>query len=195
MKTYHTVKTPTKVPKEIHPAVSITSRRETQEWHRASGRFRPPNRAPSTPQTQKSQTDPGDLRMRLREQRERPRQGERCAWSVTYSGFGRGERKKGRMNFTADMLAKLHPQERLLLQMLYDRTVEQRPTQLPEWPWTMKGPATEAQAFRARRGVPSPRLTAGTSASEVPSLEEPASSGDRGSQDASPAQHQSTRTE
>ena len=84
------------------------------------------------------------------------------------------------MNFTHDMLVKLAPQERLLLQVLYDRVVEQRPPPATEWPWTMKGPATEAQAFRARRGVPSPRLTAGTSAAEVPALEAQASSAGRG---------------
>ncbi len=101
------------------------------------------------------------------------------------------QRKEGIMNFTPDMLARLHPQERLLLQMLYDR-VQEEPPPPPEWPWWMPGPATEAQAITARRGVPSPRLKAGTSRVEVPSLEAPASSGDHASQASSPAQHQLT---
>jgi len=85
-----------------------------------------------------------------------------------------------RMNFTHEMLAKMTPQDRLVLQVMYDRVAEQRPPVAAEWPWTMKGPATEAQAFKARRGVPSPRLTAGTSAGEVPALEAQASSAGRG---------------
>ena len=85
-----------------------------------------------------------------------------------------------RMNFTHEMLAKMTPQDRLVLQVMYDRVVEQRPPVAAEWPWTMKGPATEAQAFKARRGVPSPRLTGGTSGGEVPALEAQASSVGRG---------------
>ena len=104
------------------------------------------------------------------------------------------QRKEGIMNFTPDMLARLHPQERLLLQMLYDR-VQEEPPPPPEWTWTMKGPATEAQSLRARRGGLSPRLMAGTSASVVPLLEEPASSAGHGLPAASPAQHQSTPPE
>lgn len=97
------------------------------------------------------------------------------------------------MNFTSEMLLALSPQERLLLQMLYDRVSLPAPAP-PEWPWTMKGPATEAQAFTARRGVPSPRLTAGTpTVAEVPAAEL-ASSEDRASQASSPVQHQSTQT-
>ena len=98
------------------------------------------------------------------------------------------------MNFTPEMLKALEPQERMLLQMLYDR-VSQPPPPPPEWKWWTPGPATEAQAFTARRGVPSPRLTAGTPASvEVP-VEVLASSEGRASQASSPAQHQSTQTE
>ena len=82
------------------------------------------------------------------------------------------------MNFTHEMLAKMTPQERVLLQVLYDRVME--PPAVTEWPWTMKGPATDAQAFKARRGVPSPRLTGGTSGGEVPALEAQASSVGRG---------------
>ena len=67
------------------------------------------------------------------------------------------------MNFTTDMLMKLTPEERLLLKTLFDKAQEFRPTtHAPEWPWTMKGPASEEQAFKARRGVPSPLLKAGT---------------------------------
>ena len=98
------------------------------------------------------------------------------------------------MNFTHEMLAALHPQERLLLQMLYDR-VSMPPPAPPEWKWWTPGPATEAQAFTARKGVPSPRLTAGRPTSEVPPVEERASSEDHASQVALPAQHQSTQTE
>ena len=93
------------------------------------------------------------------------------------------------MNFTHEMLTKLTPQDRLLLQVLYDRVSE--PPAVAEWPWTMKGPATDAQAFKARRGVPSPQLTAGRSGVSVPPLEEQASSAHRGSPSASPVQHQS----
>ncbi len=83
------------------------------------------------------------------------------------------------MNFTQEMLNALHPQERLFLQMLYDR-VSLPPPAPPEWQWTMKGPATEAQAFKARRGAPSPRLKADTGGVSVPVLEEPTSSEGRG---------------
>ena len=100
-----------------------------------------------------------------------------------------------RMNFTHEMLAKMTPQDRLVLQVMYDRVAEQRPPVAAEWPWTMKGPATEAQAFKARRGVPSPRLTAGTSAAAEVPVAVLASSEDRASQASSPAQHQSTQTE
>jgi len=103
-------------------------------------------------------------------------------------------RNNGTMNFTSDMLVKLTPQERLLLQVLYER-VSAPPPPPSEWPWTMRGPATEAQAFKARRGVPSPQLTAGRSEVSVPPLEERASSVHHGSPDASPAQHQSTPSE
>ncbi len=98
------------------------------------------------------------------------------------------------MNFSSEMLLALEPQERMLLQMLYER-VSRPPPPPPEWKWWTPGPATELQAFRARKGVPSPRLTAGTPAvAEVP-VEVLASSVDRASQAALPAQHQSTQTE
>ena len=82
------------------------------------------------------------------------------------------------MNFTPEMLKALEPQERMLLQVLYER-VSKPPPPPAEWPWWMPGPATEAQAFKARKGVPSPRLTAGTPTSEVPPVEERASSAGR----------------
>ena len=67
------------------------------------------------------------------------------------------------MNFTADMIQRLNPEERLLLKTLYDKTQDKRPEPLqPDWPWTMKGPAPEEYAIRVRKGVPSPRLTGGT---------------------------------
>lgn len=66
------------------------------------------------------------------------------------------------MNFTADMIQRLSPEERLLLKTLYDKTQEIRPDLVqPEWPWTMKGPAPEEYAIRVRKGAPSPRLTGG----------------------------------
>lgn len=75
------------------------------------------------------------------------------------------------MNFTTDMLMKLTPEERLLLKTLFDKAQEFRPTtHAPEWPWTMKGPASEEQAFKARRGVPSPLLKAGKAPAGVSSL-------------------------
>lgn len=76
------------------------------------------------------------------------------------------------MNFTIEMIAKLSPEEQLLLKTLFDKAKEFRPTAtVPEWPWTMRGPATDEQAFKARRGVPSPLLKAGKPAAAVPSLE------------------------
>jgi len=65
------------------------------------------------------------------------------------------------MNFTNEMIEQLAPEERLLLRNMYDK-VQPRVETVHEWPWTMKGPADEAQASRIRRGVPSPRLKAGT---------------------------------
>ena len=82
------------------------------------------------------------------------------------------------MNFTPEMLKALEPQERMLLQMLYER-VSKPPPPPADWPYWMPGPATEAQAFKARKGVPSPRLTADMSTSEVPPVEERASSAGR----------------
>ncbi len=75
------------------------------------------------------------------------------------------------MKFTTDMLAKLSPEELLLLKTLFDKAAERRPTaQAPEWPWTMKGPASEEQALNARKGVPSPLLKAGKGPAGVSSL-------------------------
>lgn len=75
------------------------------------------------------------------------------------------------MNFTNDMVAKLSPEEQLLLKTLFDKAAEYRPsTTAPEWQWTMRGPATDEQAFKARRGVPSPLLKAGKAGAAVPSL-------------------------
>ncbi len=65
------------------------------------------------------------------------------------------------MNFTHDMISKLSPEEQMLLRNLYTKAFEDRPTMMaPEWPWTMKGPATPLQALRARTGVLTPRLKA-----------------------------------
>lgn len=59
----------------------------------------------------------------------------------------------------------------MLLRVLFDKVKEQRPTaSAPDWPWTMKGPASEEQAFKARRGVPSPRLMGGKGPTGVSSL-------------------------
>ena len=75
------------------------------------------------------------------------------------------------MIFTPDMILRLSAEEQMLLRNLYDKALEDRPTQMaPEWQWTMKGPASEEQALRARRGVPSPRLKAGKAPAEVSSL-------------------------
>jgi hypothetical protein len=73
------------------------------------------------------------------------------------------------MNFTRDMIERLSPEDRLVLSMLFDKA--QIPSSLekvPEWPWTMKGPATEAQALKARKVGLSPRLTADTAKVAVP---------------------------
>ena len=75
------------------------------------------------------------------------------------------------MNFTDDMILKLSPEEKLLLTTLFEKAREYRPsTSAPEWQWTMKGPASEEQAFKARRGVPSPLLKGGKVSKEVSSL-------------------------
>lgn len=75
------------------------------------------------------------------------------------------------MNFTNDMLAKLSPEELLLLKTLYFKVQDARPSlSAPEWPWTMKGPASEEQALKARKGGLSPRLTAGKGPAGVSSL-------------------------
>lgn len=67
------------------------------------------------------------------------------------------------MNFTRDMIERLSPEDKLVLNMLFEKAQGPVSTEkAPEWPWTMKGPATEAQALRARRVGLSPRLTADT---------------------------------
>jgi hypothetical protein len=76
------------------------------------------------------------------------------------------------MNFTRDMIDRLSPEDRLVLNMLFDKA--QLPSsheKAPEWPWTMKGPATEAQALRARRVGLSPRLTGETAKAAAPPQE------------------------
>ncbi len=76
------------------------------------------------------------------------------------------------MNFTRDMIDRLSPEDKLVLNMLFDKA--QLPSSFektPEWPWTMKGPATEAQALKARRVGLSPRLTADTAKASVPPQE------------------------
>jgi len=66
------------------------------------------------------------------------------------------------MNFTIDMIEKLTPEERLILSALFEKAQDARPSaSAPEWPWTMKGPASEEQALKARKGALSPRLTGG----------------------------------
>jgi len=75
------------------------------------------------------------------------------------------------MNFTDDMISKLSPEEKLLLARLFEKARDYRPSaSAPEWPWTMKGPASEEQAFKARTGVPSPLLKGGKGLKEVSSL-------------------------
>lgn len=70
------------------------------------------------------------------------------------------------------MIDRLSPEDRLILTMLFDRA--QLPASLekaPEWAWTMKGPASEAQALRARKVGLSPRLTADTAKAAGPPQE------------------------
>jgi hypothetical protein len=75
------------------------------------------------------------------------------------------------MNFTDDMILKLSPEEKLLLTRLFEKAQDSRPSaSAPEWQWTIKGPASEEQAFKARRGVPSPLLKGGKVSKEVSSL-------------------------
>ena len=75
------------------------------------------------------------------------------------------------MNFTDDMISRLSPEEKLLLTTLFEKVQINRPSaSAPEWPWTLKGPASEEQAFKARRGVPSPLLKGGKVSKEVSSL-------------------------
>jgi hypothetical protein len=75
------------------------------------------------------------------------------------------------MNFTDDMISKLSPDEQMILRGFYIKTTEDRPTQIaPEWPWTLKGPATPLQALRSRKGVPSPLLKGGKAPVEGYSL-------------------------
>ena len=75
------------------------------------------------------------------------------------------------MNFTNDMISRLSPEEKLLLTTLFEKVQEHRPSaSAPEWPWTLRGPASEEQAFKARRGVPSPHLKADKGLKEVSSL-------------------------
>lgn len=67
------------------------------------------------------------------------------------------------MNFTRDMVERLSPEDKLVLNMLFEKAqIPSSHEKAPEWQWTMKGPATEAQALRARRVGLSPRLTADT---------------------------------
>lgn len=76
------------------------------------------------------------------------------------------------MNFTHDMLERLSPEERLLLTVLFEKASEPTPREkVSEWPWTMKGPATEEQSLRSRRVGLSPRLTAGIAKGGVPPQE------------------------
>lgn len=71
------------------------------------------------------------------------------------------------MNFTPEMIARLSPAEQMLLRNLHNKAFEERPTTMaPEWPWTMKGPATPLQALRARTGVPTPLLKGDTAPTE-----------------------------
>jgi hypothetical protein len=73
------------------------------------------------------------------------------------------------MNFTRDMLDRLSPEDTLVLSMLFEKA--QLPSSLekaPEWQWTLKGPATEAQALRARKVGLSPRLTGDTAKAAAP---------------------------
>ena len=67
------------------------------------------------------------------------------------------------MKFTYDMLERLSPNERLLLNALFEKASEPTPQEkTPEWQWTLKGPATEEQSLRSRKVGLSPRLMAGT---------------------------------
>lgn len=67
------------------------------------------------------------------------------------------------MQFTREMIDRLSPEDKLVLNLLFEKAQGSAPTErAPEWPWTMKGPATEAQALRARRVGLSPRLTGDT---------------------------------
>lgn len=76
------------------------------------------------------------------------------------------------MKFTHDMLERLSPQEKLLLNALFEKASEPLSHEkTPEWQWTLKGPATEEQSLRSRKVGLSPRLTAGTTKAGGPLLE------------------------
>ena len=101
------------------------------------------------------------------------------------------------MNFTHDMLERLSPQDKLVLNALFEKAKEipSSTEKVAEWPWTMKGPATELQAQRARKVGLSPRLTAGTTPAAALIQAALASSGDRASQASLPVLHLSTPME
>lgn len=100
------------------------------------------------------------------------------------------------MQFTYDMIQRLSPQDKLLLHTLFEKAqVPPSHEKVPEWPWTMKGPASEEQALRARRVGLSPRLTGGTTPVAALIQAARASSGDRGSQASLPVLHLSTPPE
>lgn len=98
------------------------------------------------------------------------------------------------MNFTRDMLERLSPQDRLILNALFEKAKEipSSAEKVPEWPWTMKGPATEEQARRARKVGLSPRLTGGTIPAVALIQAALTSSGGRESQASLPVLHLST---
>jgi hypothetical protein len=101
------------------------------------------------------------------------------------------------MNFTHDMIARLSPQDKLVLHALFEKAQEipSSMEKVPEWQWTLKGPATEAQAQRARKVGLSPRLTGGTVTAQALVRAALTSSGAHVSQASLPVLHLSTPTE
>lgn len=95
------------------------------------------------------------------------------------------------MNFTHEMIDRLSPEERILLRNMYEKT-QDRVESVPEWPWTMKGPAPEEYAIKVRRGVPSPQLRAGTVKASALIQAARASEAGRGSPTSLPALYLST---
>jgi hypothetical protein len=101
------------------------------------------------------------------------------------------------MNFTHEMIARLSAQDKLVLHALFEkaREIPSSMEKVPEWQWTLKGPATEQQALRARKVGLSPRLTGGTVSAAALIDAALASSGGHASQASLPVLHLSTPTE